>query len=173
MTSVFSHRAHLALLALTSAALCYGGSVLAQQASAPAANTAASGAGSSPAESAIAYRKAVFTVIGGNFGSIGGVLQGRSDFDANVKKRAERTAYLATLVADAFPDVSRTGNTRARPEVWSDQAGFAKATQDLVDASNALVAVLNKDNSNSAAFKEAAGRVGQACKGCHDAYRTR
>lgn len=130
----------------------------------------------SAAEQAIAYRKALFTVIGGNFGPIGGVLQGRSTFDAGVLKRAERTAFLATLVPDAFadvsrPDISRGGNTRAKPEIWSDSAGFSRASQEFADASAALVAVLRKDNSNSAAFKEAVAKVGQSCKNCHENWR--
>ena len=128
----------------------------------------------SPADQAIKYRQALYTLIGGNFGPIGAVLQGRAEFNpADVKKRAERTAFLATLVPDAFPEISKTGNTKARPEVWSNPAGFAKASKNLVDSTAALVAVLQKDNSNSEAFRSAAGAVGQACKGCHEDFRAK
>jgi len=128
----------------------------------------------SPAEQAIGYRQALFTLIGGNFGTIGGVMQGRAEFKADeVMKRAQNTAYLATMVADAFPEVSKTGNTKAKPEVWSNPAGFAKASKDFVDSSAALVAALKKDNSNSAAFKAAAGAVGESCKNCHQDFRAK
>lgn len=128
----------------------------------------------SPAEQAIGYRQALYTLIGGNFGAIGAVMQGRAEYNAaDVMKRAERTAFLATMVTDAFPDVSKTGNTKAKPEVWTNPTGFAKAAKDFVDSSAGLVAELKKDNSNSAAFKTAAGAVGQSCKGCHEDFRAK
>ena len=57
--------------------------------------------------------------------------------------------------------------------MWTDKAGFAKAVKDLEDSSAALAALVKKDNTNSAAFKAAATKVADSCKGCHDGYRTK
>lgn len=150
---------------------------------APAGNADGMGAGGppggmqmpSPAEQAISYRKALYDVIGGNFMPIGSVLQGRAEFNgADMLKRAERTAQLAAMLDDAFPDVSKTGNTKANPEIWTNRAEFDKLTKDFIDHSAALAAVLKKDNKTASdAFKTAATAVAQDCSTCHKKFRAR
>jgi cytochrome c556 len=147
--------------ALSSCALVLG-AVLARSAmaaeGAPAAGGAAAGSMPSPAQRAIDYRKAVYTVIGGNFGPIGGVLQGRAPYNAaDVSKRAERVTFMAGLAAEAFPEVSKDGDTKAKPEIWTDKAGFDQAMKEFGDASAALAALVKTDQMNSDAFKAAAG----------------
>ena len=128
----------------------------------------------SPADRAIEYRQALYTLVGGNFGPIGAILQGKAEYNAaDVSKRAERVAFLATMAEDAFPEISRDGKTKAKPEIWTNKEGFAKALKAFQDSSANLVAVVKQDNTNSAAFKAAAGKVGEACKGCHDDFRAK
>jgi cytochrome c556 len=132
------------------------------------------GGGPSPAERAIEYRKSLYTLVGGNWGPIGQVLQGRAEYNAaEVAKRADRVAFLATMASEAFPAVSKDGDTKAKGEIWSDSAGFAKRIKEFEDSTAALATLVKTDKTNSAAFKTAAGRVGEACKGCHDNYRAK
>lgn len=141
-----------------------------------AATPPAATAGGPPSASdqAITVRKAVYTLIGNNFGPIGGVLQGKTPFDgAEATKRAERVAFLASLSLDAYPDISKTGNTRAKPEIWSNRADFDKKLKDFNDHSNALVQVLHKDSKDEEGFKAAAKLVAGDCKGCHEDFRTK
>jgi cytochrome c556 len=163
-------------IALSSCALVLG-AVLASCAMAAEGAPPAGGAMGgmpSPAERAIQYRKAVMTVVGGNFGPIGGVLAGRMPYNAaDIGKRAERVAFMAGLAAEAFPEVSKDGDTKAKPEIWTDKAGFDKAMKEFGDASAALAVLVKTDQTNSDAFKAAAGKVGQACKGCHDNFRAK
>ena len=129
-----------------------------------------------PADQAVEYRQALFTVIGGNFTPIGAVLQGRGEFNgASALKSADRTAQLAAMVGDAFPDVSKTGaNTKASPDIWTNRAEFDKIAKDFADHTAALAAVLKKDNKTaSAEFKTAATAVAGDCKGCHDKFRAK
>jgi cytochrome c556 len=77
------------------------------------------------------------------------------------------------MAPDAFPDVSKDGKTKAKPEIWTDTTGFAKAMKEFGDSSAALAALVKTDHTNSAAFKAAAGKVGEACKGCHDNFRAK
>jgi cytochrome c' len=68
----------------------------------------------SPAEQAIEYRQALYTLFGGNFEPIGGIMQGHAEYNAaDGAKRAERVAFLATMVSDAFPELSKEGKTKA------------------------------------------------------------
>lgn len=138
----------------------------------PPANAA--GGPPSASDQAIAVRKAVYTLIGNNFSPIGGVLQGKTAFDGvEATKRAERVAFLSTLAVDAYPDISKTGNTRAKPEIWTNRADFDKKLKDFTDHSNALVAVLHKDSKDEDGFKAAAKLVASDCKGCHEDFRTK
>jgi len=128
----------------------------------------------SPATQAINVRKAVFTLIGSNFKPVGEVLQGRANYESvDVPKSAGRVAFLAGLLNEAFPDNSASGDTKARPEIWSNRADFDKRVKDFQDHSAALVQVAARDKSGSDAFKAAAAAVGQDCKGCHENYKVK
>jgi len=127
-----------------------------------------------PAERAIDYRQAMFTVIGGNFGPIGGMQQGRAPFNGTeALKRAQRVAALSGFLEDAFPDISKEGDTRAKPEIWADRAEFDKLVKDFNTHTAALAATLAKDSKSEEAFKTAATAVAGDCKGCHDKFRTK
>ena len=132
-------------------------------------------AGPSPAERAIEYRQAVYTVIGGNFGPLGGMMQGRAPFNGpEALKRAQRLAALAGFLDDAFPEISKDGKTKAKPEIWTNRAEFDKIAKDFADHTAALAATLAKDNSSATdAFKSAAAAVGNDCKTCHDKFRAK
>lgn len=138
-----------------------------QQAAVPEAN---------PARKAIEVRKAVFVLIANNFKPIGDTLQGKAQYDAaEIQKRAARVAFLADFVGDAFPEVSNTGlpDSKAKPEVWSDRAGFDKKVADFREHAAVLVKVSASEKTASDAFKTAAAAVGQDCKGCHEAYKVK
>jgi cytochrome c556 len=127
-----------------------------------------------PAKQAIDARKAVFTLIGSNFRPVGEVLQGKTAYDAeDARKRATRLQFLAGLLDDAFPDISSSGDTRARPEIWSNRAEFDQKLKEFQAHSATLLQVASRDKSSADDFKAAAGAVGQDCKGCHESYRTK
>jgi len=133
---------------------------------------AASAVPPSPASQAIAVRKAIYTLIGANFKPIGDVLKGTATYDsAELVKRATRVAYFADLAQEAFPDVSSSGDTKAKPEIWTNRSDFDKRLKDFRAQAQALVQVAAKEAPSSDAFKAAAGALGQDCKGCHDNYR--
>ncbi len=130
----------------------------------------------SPAKRAVDERKAIFTLISGNFRPIAEQLQGRGSLDAAAaRKRAERVAFLASLASDAFPEVSNVGDpgTRAKAEIWSSRADFDKIVADFVKHSQALAQVTASQAPASDAFKAAAGAVAQDCKNCHDNFRAK
>jgi cytochrome c556 len=130
----------------------------------------------SPAKRAVDERKAIFTLIGGNFRPIGEQLQGRGLLDSGeARKRAERVAFLASLASDAFPELSNVGDpgTRAKAEIWSQRADFDKVVADFVKHSQALAQATATQAPGSDAFKAAAGAVAQDCKTCHDNFRAK
>lgn len=124
------------------------------------------------AKQAIDNRKAIFTLIGSNFRPIGEILRGTPYELVDVNKFASRVAFLSGLLPEAFADNSRTGDTRAAPEVWSNRADFNKRLKNFGDHAVAL-SQLVQGGGDLDAFKSAARTVAQDCKGCHDTYRTK
>lgn len=159
-------------LACATLLLGLGGSLtVAAQTATPAAAPAGP---PTQAKQAIDYRKAVFTLIGGNFRPLGEVLQGKSPYDAaEAQKRAARLQFLAGLLDESFPEVSSTGDTRARPEIWGNRAEFNAKLKEFQGHIATLTQVASRDKSTVDEFKAAAGAVGQDCKGCHEDYRTK
>jgi len=125
-----------------------------------------------PAEKAIEYRQAVFKVVARNFGPLAQSAQGKLELQpAAARRYAERLAQISQFAGDAFPDISREGKTRAKPEIWTDRAGFDQLLEDLTDATRSLASVTADATAKPDDFKAAVGAVGNACKGCHDKYR--
>jgi cytochrome c556 len=96
-----------------------------------------------------------------------GMAKKATPFDAAVVKAS------ATAIADnlkkahgLFPAGSGGGESRAKPEVWTDASGFDKSMKDSIAAAVALQAV-----TDEGAFGPALGAVGASCKGCHEKYR--
>jgi cytochrome c556 len=121
-------------------------------------------------EDAVKYRKAAFTVMGAHFGRIGAMANGRVPFDAKVAAdNAVIVETMSKLPWAAFGEGTDKGDTRAKPEIWTEQAKF-KEGADKMQAELVKLAAATK-TGNLDAVKTAFGAAGQTCKACHDAYR--
>lgn len=121
-------------------------------------------------EDAIKYRQSALTVMAAHFGRVAGMANGRIPFDA---KAAADNASIAEAMSKlpwaAFVEGSDKGNTKAKPEIWSDNAKFKEASEKMQGEMTKLAAAARTGNID--AIKTAAGATGGACKGCHDAFR--
>jgi cytochrome c556 len=121
-------------------------------------------------EDAIKYRKAVFTVMATHFGRVAAMANGKMPFDAKVAAdSAEIATSMSKLPYVAFIPGSDKGDTRAKPEIWTESdkvKGLAEKMQDEMVKFNAAAKTGNIDT-----IKAAAGETGKACKACHDNYR--
>jgi cytochrome c556 len=121
-------------------------------------------------EDAIKYRKAAFTVMATHFGRVAAMANGKAPFDAKAAaENAEIANAMASLPFVAFVPGSDKGDTRAKPELWTDmekvKAG-AKTMQDAMAKFNVAAKGGNLDT-----IKAAVGDVGKSFKACHDDYR--
>jgi cytochrome c556 len=138
----------------------------------PAAGAAP--AGPTPAERAIEYRQAVYKIVAGNFQPVAQVAQGKAEFKADaVTKNSARLAQIATFVGDAFPDISKEGKTRAKPEVWANRAEFDVLVKDFATHTKTLAEVAENSSSAGEELKAAVAAVGNDCKSCHDKFRAK
>jgi len=121
-------------------------------------------------EDAIKYRKAAFTVLAANFGTLGAMANGRAPFDAKVAaESAQVVETLAKLPWAGFASGTDKGETRAKPEIWTQQAKF-KETGDKASAEiGKLVAAAKTGNLDN--LKAAFGPAAASCKACHDNFR--
>jgi cytochrome c556 len=121
-------------------------------------------------EDAVKYRKAAFTVMAAHFGRVGAMVNGRVPFDAAAAQANMEVANtMAKLPFTAFGPGTDVGDTRAKPNIWSDNAKFTAAANKMVEEMGKLNAAAKTGNLDQ--IKAAFGPVGGACKACHDDFR--
>ena len=121
-------------------------------------------------EDAVKYRKAAFTVMGTHFGRIGAMVNGRVPFDAKVAaENADLVLAMSKLPFDAFGAGTDKGETRAKPEIWTEMDKFKAGATKLQEEATKLS--LASKGGNLDAIKAAFGETAKTCKACHDAYR--
>lgn len=121
-------------------------------------------------EDAIKYRKAAFNVMASHFGRVGAMANGKVPFDAKVAQdNAEIATMLSRLPYTAFVEGTDKGETKAKPEVWSENEKFKTAAAKMQEEMGKLNAATKTGNIDT--IKAAFGPVGQSCKACHDHFR--
>jgi len=124
-------------------------------------------------EAAVKYRQGAFSMIGWHIGPLGAMAKGEMEFDAaTFASNAQAIADLAKYPENAFIDGSSSDDveTRAKPEIWSDAAGFGEKLEAFKSASAELASTAAGAASLDD-VKGAFGALGKSCKGCHDDYR--
>jgi len=112
-------------------------------------------------------RHMAMEAVGDAMKPLGAMAKKAAPFDAAVvKANATTIADHLKMASTLFPAGSGGGESRAKPEIWTDSAGFEKGMKDAQAAAVALQSV-----SDEAAFGPALGALGGNCKSCHDKYR--
>ncbi|PHK96149.1 hypothetical protein CR162_04745 [Pseudoroseomonas rhizosphaerae] len=118
----------------------------------------------------VAERKAGLKQMSGHLEAIKEILDSRGALEPVAGRAAEMQRFFETFPA-RFPPGSDTGESRARPAVWSERAGFEQASANMVAALGKLraAAASGDAGATSTAFREAGG----TCGACHRNYRAR
>jgi len=121
-------------------------------------------------EDAIKYRKAAMNLQAAHFGRVAAMASGRVPFDAKVAAdNATIAESISKLPWGAYIEGSDKGDTRVKPEIWSEPAKFKEANEKLQAEMTKLAAATKTGNLDS--IKASVGAVGGSCKACHDAFR--
>lgn len=119
----------------------------------------------------IETRQAGQDLVSGTFAGIRAVVNAKGDVKT-LENPAKAMQRWATSLPTLFPKGTEQGhNTKALAEVWSDQAGFQKASMVLADAAGKL-----SDAAKAGDLDTVAGQVkvvGDACTACHRTYRAK
>jgi cytochrome c556 len=123
------------------------------------------------AEKAVKVRQGLFEVQSFAFGPVGAMLKGTPVDAAVVQKQAARVQVTASMIPDVFQADTHSMQltTKAKPSIWSKKSDFDKKASDLQTAAAELESAARK--GDKASILDAAGKVGNACKACHDEYR--
>ena len=124
-------------------------------------------------EDAIKYRQSGLFMMGQHFGRIGAMVNGKVPYDAKVAQaNAEVVAHLASLPWAGFgPGTDKGAPTKAKPGVWTEHAKFTEYADKLQAEAAKLDAAAKTGSLEN--LKAAFGPMANACKTCHDAYRSR
>tara|TARA_R110002072_G_scaffold16806_11_gene65074 strand:- start:515 stop:1447 length:933 start_codon:yes stop_codon:yes gene_type:complete len=124
---------------------------------------------------AIAKRRAAMRAVSGNMKTIAGYLKANKGGPADVAKSATMIANIAKVAPDLFP--AGTGMARypavtgAKPEVFSDNDGFKKASMAMASAAANLAKAASAPNAGKKEIGMAFGALGKSCGSCHKVYR--
>jgi cytochrome c556 len=121
-------------------------------------------------EDAVKYRKNALFVMSQHFGRLGPVVKGERPYDKDeVARNVAIAEQMSHLPWAGFVAGSDKGETRAKPEIWTEAAKYKAASDKLEQEMGKLSAAAKSGDLN--AIKAQFGEVGKSCKGCHDAYR--
>jgi cytochrome c556 len=119
-------------------------------------------------EDAVKYRQSALTVMARHYGIVAQMANGRIPF--NAAAAAENAAIAETLSKLPWAGfVDGSSNAKTKPEIWSNAAGFKKASEDMQAEMHKFATVAKTGNVDQ--IKAAAGAVGASCKACHDNFR--
>jgi cytochrome c556 len=120
---------------------------------------------------AIAVRKAGMSLQSSTIGAVDLAVKAGVEVKSFAGAGAA-TALWAKQIPSLFPAGTDKGeDTKALPEIWSDNAGFIKDAAALGTAADKLTAAAKANDKE--AFAAALKEVGGACGACHKAYRAK
>jgi len=124
-----------------------------------------------PAQDIILIRQAGMALQQGVIDAMVAAVKSGADVKT-FKGGADAIGFWAEQIPLMFPPGSEKGHdTRAKPEIWSDFAGFTKDAKALADAAGPLKQAA--EAGDGAAFASQLKTVGDACVACHRSYRQR
>ena len=121
-------------------------------------------------EDAVKYRQSALFVMQQHFARVAAVVQGRVPYDAKkVTEDAEVFADMAKLPWAGFGPGFDKAQSKAKAEIWTEQAKFKEHNEKLVAESAKLLAAAKTNNLDN--VKAAFGPAAATCKACHDNFR--
>jgi cytochrome c556 len=113
-------------------------------------------------------RHIAMKTLGKNMKTIGRAVKS-GNITPDLQARAAEISEIAGRLLSLFPKGKEHQGSRAKPEIWSDAAGFKTSNDKFILAASGLVAALK--SGDAGASKSALKATGKNCGGCHKAYR--
>lgn len=108
--------------------------------------------------------------MGTHFSRLGAMANGRVPFDAKMAQdNAALVETLSKLPWAGFTADSEKVRSKAKAEIWKDEAKFKQASEAMMAEVTKLNAAAKTGNLDQ--IKAAFGNAAGSCKACHDAFR--
>lgn len=121
-------------------------------------------------EDAVKYRQSALSLMGTHFSRLGAMANGRVPFDAKMAQdNAALVETLSKLPWAGFTADSEKVRSKAKAEIWKDEAKFKQASEAMMAEVTKLNAAAKTGNLDQ--IKAAFGNAAGSCKACHDAFR--
>lgn len=123
-------------------------------------------------DDAIKYRKNALFVMQQNFGRVAGMAAGKIPFDAKIAAESAAVAdFVAKLPWAGFGPQTDLGDTKAKPEIWTNKAKFDDYAKKMQVEMGKLAVAAKTGNLDG--IKVAVNATGETCKSCHDDFRSK
>ena len=120
-------------------------------------------------ENQVKYRRAAYTLMNLNLGSLAAMVEDKKPYNQDEATRnADFVAMLSTVPRNYFGE-GTDKDTKAKPEIWTHRADFDAKMDKMVGEAQKLPAVVR--GGDLAAIEKQVGDLGRACKACHEEYR--
>ena len=118
-------------------------------------------------------RQGQFRILAINLGILGGMAQGKTEYDAEAAQAAADTIVAVSMIQQGpmWPEGSDSMSiegTRAMPSIWEDMADVQSKWAAVGEAAQSMQVAAS---GGAEALGPAMGQLGGACKACHDAHR--
>ena len=121
-------------------------------------------------ENYIRFRKAAQQVTIWHMRPLAAMAKGQQPMDtAEAARLANVIATLAPVFATGFPAGTDQGDTRARPEIWSQPEKFKQLMDRYAAEATKTLEVARSGNADN--LKGQIGSLAKACDACHDDFR--
>ncbi len=127
-------------------------------------------------KAAVEARQKAMKAIGGHMKAIGEFLKAGKGTAEEAAAHADSIQALSSKIPGLFEveavqaDGATVGKNRAKPEIWSDWAGFETASSNLGKEAGVMAAVLRGGDADAyGAAMETFG--GNGCGACHKKFR--
>lgn len=118
----------------------------------------------------VTKRKAIFKQMLRTLEPMGMVVREREDYERqSFLSGAKELKQLSTEPWVHFTPDSNYPPTRAKPEIWQNQAEFIQAQNKLKGSTDQLVKAA--ESGNMALIRPALNNVEESCKSCHQQFR--
>jgi len=122
-------------------------------------------------EEPIHYRRAAMTMIKRHYTQIYNMVNGKIPMNRDeLNRHANYLEMLSRASLDGFVAGSHEGDTRAKPEIWTDWTKFRSLNDKFIADAVRLKEAARSNNAE--ALKTAANDMTRTCKNCHDDFRS-
>jgi cytochrome c556 len=123
-------------------------------------------------EDVIKFRKGAYQVINWHMRPLGAMVKGEQPYNKELfVKNAAIIESLSRIVPDAFQQETDKGDTRAKPEIWSDPARFKQALERFQSEAARMSEVAKTGNFDQ--IRVQYGALSKSCGNCHDNFRSK